>query len=267
MYPETPFYETDGLHVETFDELAAQQFGADAIDAAFYVRQAKRFGGPVLELGAGTGRVTWPLAEAGLNVVGLDLSEAMIRRAQAKAERYGPEVGERVRFVVGNMADFNLEQQFALVIIAFRSFQALLSPEEQRRCLDCIHRHLKPGGGLILDLFDPRLDLCVPDAKNPMDAISVRHSISGNLVKIAITRLETDPVRQLLYERWRFCEVDQAGNAVREAVENLTLRWTYRQEMRYLLELAGFEIEAEFSDYAESPPAYGKEQLWIVRRS
>jgi SAM-dependent methyltransferase len=266
MSDYTPFYRTDGLNVETFDELAAQQFGADPVDAAFFVRQAGRFGGPVLELGAGTGRVTWPLAEAGFDVVGLDLSEAMLRRAEAKAERYTPDVRKRIRFVPGHMADFDLEQEFALVIVAFRSLQALMSPEDQRRCLTCIHRHLKPGGRLILDVFDPRLDLCVPDAKNPLEETTVRHPISGNPVKIDFVRLATDPVRQVLSERWRFREMDEAGNVLREETEHLTMRWSYRQEMRYLFELTGFEIEAEFCDYTESPPAYGKEQLWVVRR-
>ena len=62
------------------------------------------------------------------------------------------------------------------------------------------------------------------------------------------------------------CVLDQAGKVLRQAFENLTLRWTYRQEMRYLLELTGFQIEAEYSDFAESPPSYGKEQLWLARR-
>ena len=85
-------------------------------------------------------------------------------------------------------------------------------------------------------------------------------------MKIEIVRLATDPVRQVLSERWRFREMDEAGNVLRQETEHLTMRWTYRQEMRYLFELAGFEIEAEFCDYAESPPAYGKEQLWVVHR-
>ncbi|HUU84834.1 MAG TPA: class I SAM-dependent methyltransferase [Phycisphaerae bacterium] len=266
MTDDTPFYQADGLNVETFDELTAQDFAPGDKDVAFYLRQARRFGGPVLDLGAGTGRVAWPLAEAGFDVVGLDLSEAMLRRAAAKGDRHAPDVRERVRFLPGNMADFDLEQQFALVIIAFRSFQALLSPEDQRRCLNCIHRHLKPGGRLILDLFDPRLDLCVPDAKNPCDKPTVCHPVSGNKVEIEFTRLRTDPLQQLLVERWRFQEIDDAGKVIREDIDHLALRWTYRHEMRYLLELTGFQIEAEYSDYDESPPAYGREQLWVVRK-
>ena len=266
MADDAPFYQADGLNVQTYDELTAQEFGAGGKDAAFFVRQARRFGGPVLELGAGTGRIAWPLAEAGFEATGLDLSPAMLRRAEAKGQRYPAAVRERIRFVAGDMADFQLDQTFALVIIAYRSFQALIKPEDQRRSLTCIHRHLEPGGRLIMDLFDPRLDLCVPEARNPVPEATVRHPVSGNLVKIDFVRLATDPMRQVLSERWQFREIDQAGKVLRQEFENLTLRWTYRQEMRYLLELTGFQIEAEFSDFAESPPAYGKEQLWLARR-
>ena len=79
------------------------------------------------------------------------------------------------------------------------------------------------------------------------------------------TRLMTNPVKQILTERWLFTETDTKGNTLRQEEEILTLRWTYRQEMRYLFQLAGFTVEHEFSDYRESPPAYAAEQIYITR--
>ena len=73
-------------------------------------------------------------------------------------------------------------------------------------------------------------------------------------------------MKQVLTELWRFTEINEAGDVLRQEEEVLTLRWTYRQEMRYLFELVGFEVEAEFSDFHGSPPAYGKEQVWVARR-
>lgn len=73
-------------------------------------------------------------------------------------------------------------------------------------------------------------------------------------------------MRQVLEETWRFQEFDHDGALLREEREVLRLRWLYRYEMRHLLELCGFSIEAEFSDFQESPPAYGKEQIWVARR-
>ena len=69
----------------------------------------------------------------------------------------------------------------------------------------------------------------------------------------------------MLAERWLFEELDELGHPSRSEVEVLTLRWTFRYEMRHLLTLAGFEPIAEYSDYARSAPAYGREQIWVAR--
>lgn len=260
------FYETLGLNVETYDELTGRGGPGVSGDVDFYVKHARQVGDPVLELGAGTGRVSWALAQAGFTVVGLELSPAMLRCAEAKAAAVPASVRERVRFVPGDMADFELHQTFPLAIIPYRAFQSLTSPADQRRALHCIHRHLDPGGRLIVDLFDPRLDSCVPDNPPTIPDESVRHPTTGNDVLVQVLSRTNDPVRQVLTEVWRFSETSAAGEVLRQEEEVLTLRWTYRQEMRYLFELTGFEVEDEFSDYAGSPPAYGGEQLWVVRR-
>lgn len=73
-----------------------------------------------------------------------------------------------------------------------------------------------------------------------------------------------DTLSQTLRERWRFTESTSSGTVVRREEEILELRWTYRYEMRYLLELGGLAIEGEFSDFGDSPPAYGREQIWVA---
>ena len=261
------FYQAPGLNVETYDELTEQLLGADPDELKFYLDQAELAGDPVLELGAGTGRVSWALAEAGRTVVGLDLSEPMLRLAEAKRTRVSPSARGRARFVQGNMADFELEGTFSLVIVPYRGFQILISLEDQERCLRCIHRHLQKDGRLIIDLFDPRLDWCMPEPSIPSDLTTLRHSLSGNTVRVEKVRLKTDPVTQVLTERWCFSEISNGGETLRVEEELLTMRWTYRQEMRYLFQLTGFTVESEFSDFRGSPPAYAKEQVWVVRKA
>jgi SAM-dependent methyltransferase len=196
-------------------------------DVAFYRRQAKRARGPILELGCGTGRVTFPLADAGLDVTGLDASRAMLRVARRKL-RATPR--PKVRLVRGDMRRFTLRRRFALVIIPFRAFQALLTVRDQRACLACIRRHLRPGGRLIIDLFDPRLEYCLPDAP-----------------AFPMTRPE--------------------GHDQTTGDEALNMRWTYRHEMRHLFELTGFRVVAEYGDFKGGGPRYGAEQVWVVSRS
>lgn len=138
-------------------------------DVAFYVEAALRYDGPVLELGAGTGRVAWPIAAAGLECVGADLAEPMLAIARAKAKLYDPEVAGRASFLRADMSDFDLGRRFRTVVIAFRSFQHLITETAQRSALRCIHAHLEPEGRLIVNLFDPRLDMLLPEAPAPMD--------------------------------------------------------------------------------------------------
>ena len=102
-------------------------------DIDFYVEQARACGGPVLELGCGTGRVSLAIAAAGIDVTGIDISPRMIAAAQAKAERRG--LSERCIFQSGDMADPQIADRFPLVIMPFRSFQSMLTVEEQRMAL------------------------------------------------------------------------------------------------------------------------------------
>ena len=90
------FYARWGLNVETYDERVKTIGTAVDGDVDFYVRCARQTGGPVLELGSGTGRVTWPPAEAGFDAVGLDLSEPMIQHARAKRSHRDSAVADRV---------------------------------------------------------------------------------------------------------------------------------------------------------------------------
>lgn len=266
------FYGLHGLNVETYDVLQQRHSDRGEIhaldgDVDFYVRHAVRSGGPVLELACGTGRVAWPIAEAGIEVTGIDRSEPMLDTARAKGADRPEETRRRAVFVHGDMTRFDLDRSFGLAVIAFRSFQSLLTPDDERSCLECIHRHLAPGGRLIIDNFDPLLQYCAPGADSPpITRDGVRHPVTNNKVEIGVLTRETDPFRQVLEERWRFREVDDSGAIVREEEETLRLRWIYRWEMRHLLELTRFEIEAEYSDFHGSAPAYGKEQVWVTRR-
>lgn len=258
----TDFYARPGLHVEIYGTTLPGAWS----DVPFLIAQAQEVGGPVLELASGTGRVVWPMAEAGFDIVGLDLNQSMIDVAEAQRPKYPAAVRDRARFVRGNMAGFDLGRRFSLIYITFRSFQAMRTPEDQKRCLQCVRRHLSPGGRFVVDLFDPRLDMCDPGYREPDDDHRARNPVTGLDVSIKTLERRNDPVNQRLVELWRFQEFDETGNTVREEYERLELRWTYRYEMRYLLELCGFEVLAEYSDFKKSPPAYGNEQVWVARK-
>ena len=167
------------------------------------------------------------------------------------------------------MRDFDLPTRFGLAIAPGRVFQMLLTPEHQAAALAGIRRHLRPGGVFVAHLFDPMLDWCTP-MDGPLDRAdrgSGRIAQSGNAVRVSALHRVNDPLAQVFAERWEFVELAPDGTELRRDEEILRMRWTYRYEMRYLLQLAGFAVEAEFSDFHRSPPHYGAEQIWIVRRT
>jgi SAM-dependent methyltransferase len=262
------FYTEPGLNTETYDVRTARDLALQGLDGdvAFYLDEAERAGGPVLELGGGTGRVAWALAEAGFEVDLLDLSPAMIEIAEARRPDKPRAVGDRLRTVLADMTEFEIDRRFRLVIAPFRAFATLLSWEDQRRCLEAAWRHLEPGGRVILHLFDPRLDLLAREGPPNPDRGSVRHPVTGNEVRITVLSRSLDLLRQVFEERWRFVESATDGRTLREEEEILRMRLTYRYEMRHLLELAGLDVEAEFSDFDRSPPTYGREQVWLARK-
>jgi SAM-dependent methyltransferase len=257
------FY-TNPLNSETYD-LGVGRGGPERSDIPFYVDLVRSVGNRVLELGCGTGQVTIALAEAGFEVTGLDLSPLMLDVAQEKSAALDLAIRGRLRFVQGDMAAFELESDFDAVIIPFRSFQFLLTSDAQRACLTRIRNHLRPGGVFAAQLFDPILDMCIPGYEAGGSDSKVDPA-SGRTIYVERVRHPNDTVRQVLHETWSFTEIDADGTLIREAAEELVLRWTYRYEMRYLIELAGLEVIGEYSDFDASPPAYGREQVWVARR-
>jgi SAM-dependent methyltransferase len=261
-----PFYSRHSLHVEIYDTQTARGWGTPQDDASFYLEEARTGGGPVLELGCGTGRLVIPLLETGLEIHGLDASEAMLEVTRQKRTSLTASSVERLHLHLGDMAQFDLDKRFALIFIAFRSFQILATTEDQRRCLLCIRRHMAPNGKVIINLFDPRYDMILPGRQEsvlpPREFI---HPISGNHVLVETLERVVDPLTQTFRERWRFTETNSVGEVLRQEEESLHLRWTFRYEMRLLVESCRFIVEAEYSDFHRSPPAYGKEQVWVLK--
>ena len=262
MIDPNAFY-AGGIAVRTYDLFV--EGGPFEGDVDFYRACTRRFGRTVLELGVGTGRVAIPLAQAGCTVTGLDLAPAMLDLAAQRIATLPFEAAARVDLVQGDMADFDLKRTFDWTVIAARAFQHLIEPAQQRATLDAMHRHLKPGGHVVMHLFDPRLEFCLPDAPAPQQAREVWDPVAGCRVRRTIIARHNDPLRQVVGERMRIEAFDQAGAVVATEETSWALRWTLRQEMIWLLELCGFQPVEQWSDFRGAPPTYGKEQIWVAR--
>jgi SAM-dependent methyltransferase len=259
------FYEESGsLFVEAYDAF----YSASALqiigDVAFYERAAREVGGPVLELACGTGRVALPLAKAGLQVTGVDRSEAMLTIARRKLAALPASVRERLNLVNQDMSALNLDRDFGLILVPFRSFQSLLTIDLQRRSLEAIRPHMTPTGRLILHLFDPRLDWLI-DPKAIRPKLSGTHPETGRRYVGEILRTDFSHLDQIRRDLWRYAEIGLNGELLAEDTREMALRWTYRWELHHLLNLCGFAVETEYSDFAGSAPAYGKELVVVAK--
>lgn len=225
------------LTADTYDALYAGIRGPSG-DAGFYAGLAANAGGPVLELGCGTGRVLLPIARSGIACTGVDPSADMLRVLRSKG------VPENLTLVQGNMQTLDLrERGFALAVIAFRAFQHLLTVEDQLEALGRIREHLRPGGLLALDVFEPDLSTTAVAEQVIDNQAPFEHE--GRMIRRLI-EIRRDHVRQVIDALFRYVEVD-GGREL--GAERIPMRWVYRYELEHLLVRTGFEPVSWSSGY------------------
>lgn len=239
-------------------------------DCTFYFEQAKKYGSPILELGCGTGRILIPIAQAGINIVGLDRSEAMLSIAKQKISILSPEVQNNIELIKGDMRNFSINKKFNLVIIPYRSFLYLLTPEDQKSTLKCIHKHLVDNGKLIFNIFDPDLEIITEHFSSLGSCLKKQDEFinpeTGNKVILWDTR-QYNPENQTLDQYFIFEEINKQGFVVSKSYAPLHIRYIHRYEMQFLLELCGYKIDALYGDFQGGPYQYGGEQIWIASKN
>ena len=220
----------DGRH---YDRLFGQPY------MPFWLDLARRAGGPILELGCGTGKIAIPLAEAGFAVTGLDLSEAML--AEARAKTRGRDLP--IQWVHGDMTRFSLDRRFSLIILPSNNLCHLLSLEEVEGCFGCVRDHLAADGRFAIDVFVPSLKLLGRDSSH-VEVMSEYDDPDGRgrVVVTATSIYEADTQIKRNITRQRFPD----GT---EVLGHLDLRTFFPQEVEALLKYNGFRILRKYGDY------------------
>lgn len=147
-------------------------------DILFYTRQATERGGPVLVLGAANGRVAWPLAAQGFDVVGVDPSERMIRTAEERRADEPPEVSARVHFLAADIRTLRLPERFPLVLAPQHALGLMTSRNELDAFLATVRHHLTPDGTFVYDVLNPQREAVLPrDDDEPGAAVEPRRPL------------------------------------------------------------------------------------------
>lgn len=237
------YYESDypsqdhGVYPENFDEVTKDQ--GLAFDVARYKEIATEVGGPVLELCCGTGRVLIPLARAGFQVVGVDISTGMLQQCRANLEREDHSLASRIQLIEQDITDLSLSgREFPLAIIAFNSFLCITDFEGQCRALRAVAKHLAQGGILVLDVVNP-LSLKPEGDPRPTPFFTRRSNKSGNIyTRFAMMGAFDENQKQRLHG-W-YDEIDNEG-AVKRRFYSLYWRPVFRFEIELMLRQAGLE--------------------------
>jgi len=231
-------------------------------DIAFYLEKAKGLGGPVLELGCGTGRVSVPIAESGSEIWALDLSEEMLAQMRAKIGRLSAPVRRRLHVVHASMAGFDLGRKFDLIIAPYRAFQALSERPEQEACLESVMGHLSDQGRFIMHVFKPKGALDESWVQPESFDWKVVDQRTGKSVSRYERRRRIDLDRQVLHVDLIY-RVEGSG---REIIEPLAISYFFEEQMRSLLRRHVFRIVEEFGYFDGRPIASGPELIFICGR-
>jgi SAM-dependent methyltransferase len=220
-----------------------------APDVEFYVAAARETGGPVLEVGCGTGRVLLPALAAGVDIDGFDIRETMLDALRRKAHALGYEP----RVFQADMRSFIAPRAYALVTIPFRAFLHCLTIDDQLATLRRVHAALRPGGALLLNVFHPSFDIIVnrPNGVSFVESES-RDPETGRLLRVTSTPWY-DRVNQILRGMGELQEIDADGRLDAVHPYAFTLRWIYKAEMELLLRVAGFARWQVWGDFAGKP--------------
>ncbi len=212
-------------------------------DVPFYLEEARRAGGPVVELGVGTGRIAVPIAQAGIRVIGVDSSEKMLAVCRERAA--SADVEELIDLRKGDLLDPPVEERVPLVICPFRSLLHFHTDDERRRALRAARSLLVPGARFCFDVFAPS-----------REDIAETHGRWLEREPGVLERAEWDTATRTLLLSVR-------GD---NGETTMHLAWRSPREWRRLIGEAGLEVEACYGWFDRSPYSGGEDTVWVCSR-
>jgi ubiquinone/menaquinone biosynthesis C-methylase UbiE len=232
------------------------QFHRNNEDFPFYRKWCLKTGGPVLELCCGTGRLTIPLAQAGVDITGLDITPAMLNQAKTKRDAKGLDI----KLIKGDMRRFRLGRRFKLIFIPFNSIQNTYTLKDIENIFARVKEHLTSGGVFILDIFNPSIRIL--NGSGAPSKVIERFTLPDGRKIIIKEKHVYDAAAQVNRVAWQYII-----NGKSRPFQQLDMRCFFPQEMDALLKYNGFEVVEKFGNYNQAPfgSAFSK-QIYILRK-
>lgn len=222
------------------------------------LRLADETGGPILDLACGTGRTTLPMAAAGFEVTGVDVSEPMLTRAREKAE----EQGLSIAFFLQDCARLDLPLTARMATMTGHAFQEFLTNEEQDGLLCSVNRHLQPGGVFVFDTrFPSRDNIQKPEGEQPWQTVT-----DGRGWTVAVSVIWSfDPVSQI-QDYTMIDRISDSTGATGETRSLGKLRYTWPREMDRMLHMHGFDLDTIYGGWDASELTADSYDMVVIAR-
>ncbi len=233
-------------------------------DLPFYMEFASPIKTRVLEIGAGSGRLTLPMARGGVRVVAVDISPSMLSLLTARLKDEPPEVSDWVSVVQADACELELGEIFELVIVPYYTFNYFLTELDQKGALESIRAHMSDSAYALLDVYVPwkRLDYCSPEPIFRNEAVDPRN---GNRIR-SWNIFSLNKEIQADYQSKRF-EITAPDGSVTKKEFTIHRRYTLPDQFEKLFTDAGFVIEGFYGGYRrEAPEAKSEQMMYVLRK-
>jgi SAM-dependent methyltransferase len=229
----------------------------DGTDNDFYLARMAAAGGPVLEIGAGTGRLLREALRRGVDAWGIDVSPAMVERCRAQLP-----AAARDRVSVADAVSMRLRRRFLLIVAPFRVLSHVPAVEDQIRLLDAVHDHLAPGGAFVFDLYVPSLKLLLEGLPEACDFDG--EWSPGRRLRRYVSSAPADLSRQTNHVRMRFVWDEEGGE--RRGEWEFEMRFFLRFEIEHLVARSKLRLEAIQGDFAGGDLSAGSRDYVVTCR-
>tara|TARA_B100001013_G_C24546799_1_gene416969 strand:+ start:71 stop:850 length:780 start_codon:yes stop_codon:yes gene_type:complete len=220
-------------------------------DIFFYIDMCKKFGGPILELGTGTGRILLPISNAGYSITGLDISNGMLSKIKSKIKT-NKNSYQKIELLKADMKDFKLDKRFELILIPARTLLLETNYEKQVMVLKNAAAHLTNSGRIIFDIYYPDKEMinCDPDEEFLL-GVSDAQKDGSRYILTGKNRFDT--INQLNFSSQYIEKVNAHGESLNKAMLPVETRYLHFGQVVEMCKMANLKIDYAYGNFNYDP--------------